>query len=68
MSQNIPDNVKKILTRLNDNGFDGYIVGGAVRDYVMGSPPHDWDIATKGSRRLPNVPEVVEDDKSLQME
>ena len=36
MSQNIPQNVKKILTILNDNGYEGYIVGGAVRDYIMG--------------------------------
>ena len=46
MSQNIPQNVKKILTILNDNGYEGYIVGGAVRDYIMGEQPHDWDIAT----------------------
>lgn len=46
MNQNIPENVKKILMTLTDNGYDGYVVGGAVRDYVMGNEPHDWDIAT----------------------
>ncbi len=46
MSQNIPQDVMRILKVLNENGYEGYIVGGAVRDYVMGGEPHDWDIAT----------------------
>ena len=31
---------------LEDAGFEGYIVGGCVRDAVMGNEPHDWDITT----------------------
>ena len=46
MIGNVPKNVTYILEKLNDAGYDGYIVGGAVRDYVMGNEPHDWDIAT----------------------
>lgn len=35
-----------LLTWLTEAGFTAYIVGGAVRDYVMGRPFHDIDIAT----------------------
>lgn len=42
----IPKSVTHILNKLNEHGYEGYIVGGAVRDYVMGNEPHDWDIAT----------------------
>lgn len=36
----------QILKRLEQNGFEGYLVGGCVRDLLMGKPPHDWDITT----------------------
>lgn len=49
MYDKIPYNVCQILKTLNDNGYQGYIVGGAVRDYVMGREPHDWDIATNAT-------------------
>lgn len=42
----IPYGVVSILNKLSTNGYKGYIVGGAVRDYIMGREPHDWDIAT----------------------
>lgn len=46
MSITMPYDVQRILHKLNDNGYQGYVVGGAVRDYIMGIKPHDWDIAT----------------------
>jgi tRNA nucleotidyltransferase (CCA-adding enzyme) len=45
----IPDNVKTIMQSLIDNGFDAYIIGGAVRDVMMGVVPSDWDIFTDAS-------------------
>lgn len=42
----IPDNVKIILQRLKNAGFEAYCVGGAVRDSIMGVTPGDWDITT----------------------
>lgn len=42
----LPENVKKIIAQLNKNSYEGYIVGGCVRDYIMGIPPHDYDITT----------------------
>jgi putative nucleotidyltransferase with HDIG domain len=45
----IPDLVRDILHRLRSSGYEAYIVGGAVRDLLMGRPVVDWDIATSAS-------------------
>lgn len=42
----IPPFVRMILKRLREAGHDAYIVGGAVRDYLLGRPVTDWDVAT----------------------
>ncbi len=42
----IPKKVKKILGILEENGFKAYIVGGCVRDYLLGKSPYDFDICT----------------------
>lgn len=42
----IPKEVKAIITRLEKAGFEAYIVGGCVRDFLLGSAPKDWDVAT----------------------
>ena len=39
-------NAIKIIEKLKRNGFDAYIVGGAVRDILIGKQPKDFDIAT----------------------
>ena len=42
----IPAYAEKALKMLSDSGYDSFIVGGAVRDMVMGLKPSDYDIAT----------------------
>lgn len=42
----IPNDVKYILNILYSNGFEAFIVGGCVRDILLGKIPHDWDICT----------------------
>lgn len=42
----LPENVKHIIKTLNKHSYEGYIVGGCVRDHIMGIPPHDYDITT----------------------
>ena len=42
----IPAGVAEILFRLAQAGEEGYLVGGCVRDWYMGIPPHDYDITT----------------------
>ncbi len=39
----------KALYRLHDNGYKGYLVGGAVRDIMLGKKPKDFDIATSAT-------------------
>lgn len=42
----ISPNALRVLYRLRDGGFGGYLVGGAVRDILVGGHPKDFDIAT----------------------
>lgn len=42
----MPSDVETILNKINDCGFQAYIVGGCVRDSILGRNPHDWDICT----------------------
>ena len=46
----IPNYVKNIIEKLEDVGFEAYIVGGCVRDLLLEHPPaggpKDWDITT----------------------
>lgn len=43
---NIPEYANKIINALNENGFSAFVVGGFVRDGIMGFVPGDVDIAT----------------------
>lgn len=43
---NIPDGAARIIDALAKAGFDAYVVGGCVRDSLLGLEPHDWDICT----------------------
>ena len=42
----IPEFVKNIVKKLEDAGFEAFIVGGCVRDLLMNKKPEDWDITT----------------------
>ncbi len=41
-----PDYVIKIIKELQASGYEAYIVGGCVRDFLMDKEPKDWDITT----------------------
>ncbi|HCG7761038.1 TPA: polynucleotide adenylyltransferase PcnB, partial [Vibrio parahaemolyticus] len=45
----ISDNALKVLYRLNGAGFDAFLVGGGVRDLLLGQKPKDFDIATNAT-------------------
>lgn len=45
----IPKEVKTILTTLQKSGFEAYIVGGCVRDFLLGIEPNDWDVTTNAN-------------------
>jgi len=42
----IPKEVKKIMEKLQEAGFEAFIVGGCVRDFLLGIKPKDWDVTT----------------------
>ena len=46
---NIPTNANILIHILQDHGYDAYVVGGCVRDSVLGRAPHDWDICTSAT-------------------
>lgn len=48
MQIQFPDYVTKTLNILNAAGYEAYVVGGAVRDLLLGLEPGDYDIATDG--------------------
>lgn len=55
----IPTEVTTVLKRIMDKGHEAYIVGGALRDYILNRPIQDWDIATS---LLPNEIEATFND------
>ena len=42
----IPNYVSVVIDRLEANGEEAYIVGGSLRDALLGLTPHDYDVAT----------------------
>lgn len=42
----LPDHIALCIRRLEDAGFAAYVVGGCVRDSVLGLTPHDYDLCT----------------------
>ena len=44
--KHISPNALRVLYRLREGGFQGYLVGGAVRDLLVGIQPKDFDVAT----------------------
>nr|WP_308425690.1 polynucleotide adenylyltransferase PcnB [Marinobacterium nitratireducens] len=44
--QHLDDNALKVVHRLNDDGHEAYLVGGCIRDLLLGLRPKDFDVAT----------------------
>ena len=42
----MPEKAKYIIDRITTAGFEAYVVGGCVRDSILGRIPQDWDITT----------------------
>jgi poly(A) polymerase len=47
--KNISKAALRVLYRLNEAGYDAYLVGGAVRDLLLGGHPKDFDVATSAT-------------------
>jgi len=46
MQYRVPDEVSVVSNGLRKAGFESYLVGGCVRDLIIGREPKDWDITT----------------------
>jgi len=44
--EKIPKEVSQVTNTLEKGGFEVYLVGGCVRDLIMGREPKDWDVTT----------------------
>ena len=42
----IPEEIRFIIGKLKKNGFEAYVVGGCVRDFLRNIEPEDWDVTT----------------------
>ena len=42
----IPPYVAAVISKIEENGFEAWLVGGCVRDMLSGITPHDYDIAS----------------------
>lgn len=42
----LPQEIRDVIKTLNDAGFEGYAVGGGVRDLLLKKKPKDWDVTT----------------------
>lgn len=47
--KDISPNALRVLYKLREGGFDAYLVGGAVRDLLIGGHPKDFDVATSAT-------------------
>ena len=49
MKFEIPPNILFLMSELETHGYEAYIVGGAVRDMLLETPVHDYDVATSAT-------------------
>ncbi|GAI48086.1 unnamed protein product, partial [marine sediment metagenome] len=48
-SKDIDPRALFIIKRLNNSGYEALVVGGCIRNLIMGEEAHDWDITTKAT-------------------
>ena len=46
MIKKIPQQVIEVLQKIEEAGYEAYVVGGCVRDLIMDKMPKDWDVTT----------------------
>ena len=64
MKINLPPKVRYIINKIYENNYEAYIVGGCVRDAILGFEPNDYDITTSAT---PNtIQEIFKDFKCIE--
>ena len=64
MKIDIPKYVKSVTNGLERAGFEAYIVGGCVRDALLGKKPYDYDVTTSATPQ--EMKEVLSDFKIIE--
>ena len=59
----LPKDVEYIVSKLLSAGFEAFVVGGAVRDFLLGDTPGDYDITT--SAEPSEIKSVFKNDKTI---
>lgn len=62
----IPSGANEIIHTLQNNEYEAFLVGGCVRDSILGRPIHDYDITTSAIPDESLVTIEVRDDKVVQ--
>jgi len=62
-SKDIDPGALFIIKRLNDSGQEAFVVGGCIRNLIMGEEARDWDITTKATPK--DISEVFKDYKVI---
>jgi tRNA nucleotidyltransferase (CCA-adding enzyme) len=60
----VPEQIELIAKTLKDAGYQAYIVGGCVRDMLIGRTPKDWDLTTNAT---PKETTKVFEDKGIRV-
>lgn len=61
----LPTYVENIMETLEKNNYQAFLVGGSIRDLLLGTMPHDFDIATNAKPH--EILDVFKDYKTLQV-
>lgn len=69
----LPEDILILNKVFNKSGFELYIVGGSIRDALVGKPPKDWDLATNANptqiinilKQIPIVINIIETGKAF---
>jgi len=64
MKINLPPKVRYIINKIYENNYEAYIVGGCVRDAILGFEPNDYDITTSASPDI--VKKIFKDFKCIE--
>ena len=48
----LPQKVKFIIDKMYERGYEAFIVGGCVRDSILGITPNDYDITTSATPKV----------------
>src|SRR5690554_4753019 len=48
----LPEEIKKILRTIEIEGYQAYVVGGSIRDLMLGIDPLDWDLASNAPPKI----------------